>query len=76
MFRTKTLTPSPQSLTPTLVPADLDTLCLKCLEKDPSRRFPTAAALAQELHRELAAGHPIGTRPATVFREPTDRRLL
>lgn len=48
------------------VPADLDTLCLKCLEKDPSRRFPTAAALAQELHRFLH-GEPIHSRPITQW---------
>lgn len=48
------------------VPADLDTLCLKCLKKDPSRRFPTAAALAQELHRFLH-GEPIHSRPITQW---------
>ena len=51
------------------VPADLDTLCLKCLEKDPSRHFPTAAALAQELHRFLH-GEPIHSRPITQWNEP------
>ena len=55
--------PSPSKLN-SQVPADLDTLCLKCLEKDPSRRFPTAAALAQELHRFLH-GEPIHSRPIT-----------
>ncbi len=54
--------PPPPSQLNSQVPADLDTLCLKCLEKDPSRRFPTAADLAQELHRFLH-GEPIHFRP-------------
>lgn len=72
----------PRQLSPS-IDQDLETICLKCLEKEPARRYATAADLAAELARYLA-GEPIVARPIGhwertqrwVRRNPTVASLL
>ncbi|MFM2092929.1 MAG: Serine/threonine-protein kinase PrkC [Planctomycetota bacterium] len=57
--------PRLRSLNPMIHP-DLETICSKCLEKEPSRRYQTAAELGAEFER-FCRGEPIEARPVNVL---------
>src|SRR5437867_4326003 len=75
--------PRPPRLLNRKIDRDLSTICLKCLEKDPKRRYSSALALAEDLERWLKH-EPISARHTGIFlrgrkwvrRNPTTAGLM
>jgi eukaryotic-like serine/threonine-protein kinase len=79
----RTLSPvSPRHLNPNIT-GDLDTICLKCLRKEPVKRYASAGELADDVRRFLD-GKPIQARPVSLLerswkwvkRHPAETGLL
>jgi WD40 repeat protein/tRNA A-37 threonylcarbamoyl transferase component Bud32 len=63
LMQTQSVEPTPPRRLAPKTPADLETICLKCLQKEPQRRYSSAEALADDLRRFLT-DRTIQARPA------------
>jgi serine/threonine-protein kinase len=61
----KTAEPIPPRRLQPKLPRDLATICMKCLQKEPSKRYADAAALAEDVRR-FSSGQPIHARPVSA----------
>ncbi|MFI5456287.1 MAG: protein kinase [Isosphaerales bacterium] len=62
LLQVRERSPEPIRISNAKVPRDLETICVRCLEREPRRRYASADAVAEELERWLS-GEPITARP-------------
>ena len=64
---------APRSIDRT-IPVDLETICLKAMEREKERRYPSAGAMAEDLRRFLAGEELLGRRASMAYRVRTTLR--
>jgi WD40 repeat protein len=66
LFQVANANPVPPTRLRSRISLDVEAICLKCLQKDPARRYRSAAALAEDLHR-FQEGRPVEARPVGLM---------